>query len=234
MARPAAATFYPTDIAGSFLGWDPAHTASLTQSGGLCSAIADRSAAGDNSGTASGAQRPTVTTDATTGLTVLTFASAARMTVTDKASLEPTQLTIYAAINASSLATYRYLLSKDGTTGTAAYGIYSGAGGDDLKFNVNGVTTSIKTGGITGRHILTCTYDLVNRMTKWDNAGGNSAAYTTAISTNATDLIVGDAASTGGFVFTGDLLELWMFNTGHNSTQRTQMYDYLKAKHQTA
>lgn len=225
--------FSPLSVSGCVLWLDCSVAASITSSGGAISQIADQSGNGNHANQSTAGSKPTLGTDATTGLGKATFdGTDDALIVTDANSLDlTTGLTIMCALKVlTSGNANRYLVTKDPALSFNAYGIFSTSDGTNMQAWMNGAAFAAINGhSYAGRRTWTMLYDKTNLYGRHDLTANASMAYSTNITTNAQDLWIGarNAASTA---LNFELYELIIWNSGLSNANRDAAEAYLKAK----
>lgn len=231
-ARTVAGSIQMETLSGAKVVID-ASRSTITESGGAISQVNDLM--GSNHFTQSTAgKKPTKGTDGTVGLTKIGFDGGDVLEAADGTDLDVTNnFTIYIAFNLTSIAAFGYMLSK-ALAGSTGYYIQTNSPGTLLKAGVDGNEATIVSGTITGRHVLAVTYDSAlgsnNLKTWWDGSAGSSASWAGGATNTANTLCLGAARAAADYAITGDIFELFVGNTTHDSTTVTSTCASLKTK----
>lgn len=233
-ASGGVAAFAPTDVTDLRAWYDASDAASITSAANAISGWNDKSGNSNHLTQATAGLKPTLGTDATSGLGKVTFDGGDVLAANDSASLDINgTIAIFIAANFTTITNNDIILSKD-TFYAIAWSVYAGGGsGQILRFNINGTDATIDTGTHVGRSLTTCIYDGTNMYTRWNRAAITTTAKTGAIVTTADKFHLGAADDSATSGFAGEVFEVLIYGTAMNNTNRDLIETYLRTKWST-
>ena len=231
-AGAVTAVSSPTEIAGCALWLDGADSSStgMTLNGSLVETWKDKSNSGNNV-TASGGLRPTLTSNALNGRSVLTFGGSQGLTGNLAASITTNAYSVFVVCKISGAITNGRLLSTAGAGNDFASGSVIPCVSNGGTLSAYAGTQSTTPSSVTGFASYGVFAGVLSSNLVTNSAGGMSVASAAAtLSTAVTRLGVGVAAQGGTGFNTCDIAEIILYPTALSNADRARVEAYLAAK----
>jgi hypothetical protein len=228
-AGPVTAVSSPTDISGCVLWLDGADSSStgMTLNGSLVETWKDKSGSGNNV-TASGGLRPTLTSNALNGRSVLTFGGSQGLTGSLATSISTNAYSVFVVCRISGAITNGRLLSTAGAGNDFAAGSVIPCVSNGGTLSAYAGTQGTIPSGVTGFASYGVFAGVLSSNLVTNSAGGMSAASAAAtLSTAVTRLGVGVAAQGGTGLNTCDIAEIILYPTALSTADRARVEAYL-------
>jgi hypothetical protein len=239
-AKPAVATFTPTDLANLSIWFDASDASSFTYSSGVVvSQWNDKSGNARHASQANTGFQPS-RNGTVNGLTTVVFdGTSDRFTIANQTTITTgTAWSVFAVVKPSSLSGARLIIDADSSPRVAQFLRTNGTAAESIAFNTGGSAFNDGAGATlsTGTAYQITSVCTGTAIEAWvDNSSNGSTAVTGTVRTTSglTAAELGNGAG-GSAWWAGDICEVILYDRALNSTDRQTVQSYLKNKWGTA